>query len=497
MHIRFYIYFSLISAWKYKILYFLIFTLSVFHEYSYQNIFQRFSTFRDLHISLVTTSEQKLNGIIIYFGYLALVPAIIYLFTLLFVKSNAPKHGLKSLLLIILCFIGFYSHNYQNLRLNKVYNFPTVSINAFSRTSVSYFFFKLSDFGENRISPEKPNLADLYRPNNNIVLIVDESIRGDSLSLNGYHKKTTPFLDSLQEKGLIKNWGIAASASTCSIHSHDILLTGLKTDDFPDKANNISKVPLIFQYAKAMQYKSYYLDGQMDSFWGALEYTGNKYIDNRIDINTFYKTGVEYSDTDFELAKKINEIISSSSGNFIFVFKKGVHLPYNLAFPETETVWKPSFVGNTPYRLPLEELESLVNSYDNGIRYNSDNFFKNLASDYSNLPNNTIIIYTGDHGQTLGQGGEYYPHCGDSKNEAMVPLFMLGKLDKEVDVKFKASHENIFATILDLMNYPEDLRKQNYAISLLKAKEADSKQRYYVPANSNLNLSESAKIKFE
>jgi hypothetical protein len=48
-----------------------------------------------------------------------------------------------------------------------------------------------------------------------------------------------------------------------------------------------------------------------------------------------------------------------------------------------------------------------------------------------------------------------------------------------LDTQYRASHTNIFATLLDLMQYPETERKFAYSTSLLKAKAADSKPRVY------------------
>ncbi|MEZ5346262.1 MAG: sulfatase-like hydrolase/transferase [Pyrinomonadaceae bacterium] len=336
------------------------------------------------------------------------------------------------------------------------------------------------------------------RPANNIVFVVAESLRGDHLSLNGYERKTTPFLDDLSERGLIHNWGIAVSNSTCSIVSHDMLLTGFRPDELPDRDESLKKVPLIFQYAKAMGYKTFYMDAQMDSIWGEMEGDGISYVDERYNSSFFYRKVKNGRDIDFEIAKSIDRITSSSSGNFIFVFKRGVHFPYKNSFPEEAAVWKPSFDGS-PVDASPEEQAAVINSYDNGIRYNLEGFFKNLTRDYNNLPNNTVYIYTGDHGQTLGDYGVNYPHCGVTKSEAIVPLFIIGNLQGEVDTKFKASHENIFATILDLMKYPDDLRKRNYAISLLKAKESDSKPRHYASSGRS-TLGEhipSGKLKFD
>jgi len=48
------------------------------------------------------------------------------------------------------------------------------------------------------------------------------------------------------------------------------------------------------------------------------------------------------------------------------------------------------------------------------------------------------------------------------------------------DTNFRPMHANIFATVLDLMNYPDNLRSHPYAISLLRARTTDSVDRYFI-----------------
>ena len=94
-----------------------------------------------------------------------------------------------------------------------------------------------------------------------------------------------------------------------------------------------------------------------------------------------------------------------------------------------------------------------------------------------------LLIYTSDHGQTLSEHGERYTHCGTSVDtaptEANVPLFIISREPLTVDTGFRASHANLFATQLDLMNYPKSERRHQYAISLLEARSSDSKTRYF------------------
>ena len=69
------------------------------------------------------------------------------------------------------------------------------------------------------------------------MLIIDESIRPDHLSLNGYKRATTPYLEELaRQPGLVHNWGAAASGATCSQLSNALMITGVtpqpEDDDF-------------------------------------------------------------------------------------------------------------------------------------------------------------------------------------------------------------------------------------------------------------------------
>lgn len=491
-------YFSFVSSWRFKIIYFLIFFFAVFHEYGYQNAYGRFSDIVDLSSTSASTPEQKLNAIATYINLVAIIPCIAFLFVLVKQKSEIVTHSLKSFLLIILLFISFYSALWYVFPKLHTDTFPTVSIGAFTNTAVSYALFNEFSYKKERQLVEQPAISPDFRPDNNIVFIVDESVRGDHLSLNGYQRKTTPFLDELAASNILKNWGIAASSSTCSLTSHNLLITGLKTDDMPDTDDLVRKVPSIFEYAKAMRYKTHYLDAQMTTFWGGTK-DDLSYIDDWRNAATFIESVNWRWDNDFKIAKKVNEIINTSKGNFIFVFKHGNHTPYSRNFPESEATWKPSYDGwranfsGIVVDFSDEQIPAMINSYDNGIKYNLDTFFKYISSDYNELPNNTILVYTSDHGQTLSEGGLTYTHCGNNPKEAIVPLFIIGDLKKPVDTDFKASHENLFATILDLMEYPVSLRKRDYAISLLKAKASDSKERYFVSAN----LIKGIKIKFD
>ena len=103
---------------------------------------------------------------------------------------------------------------------------------------------------------------------------------------------------------------------------------------------------------------------------------------------------------------------------------------------------------------------AVINSYDNAIRYNVKmGFFRRL--DMTRRRPGTTLLYTSDHGQSLHEQAEPWNHCSDRRAEslnrdleAMVPLFMIIAGEKARDVRSafnRASHANVFATLLDLM----------------------------------------------
>jgi glucan phosphoethanolaminetransferase (alkaline phosphatase superfamily) len=388
---------------------------------------------------------------------------------LIFVKPNQKK-GSKYLSVIILLFGGFFSFT-AYFTGNTYY---TISIGAFYRTVISsqiIWYFGSHGQPSYSIYYYAPrfdvNFESENQPTKNIVFIVDETIRGDHLSLNGYSRPTTPLIDALNSKGFIKNWGIGASGATCSIQSNNLLLTGL--NELRDAAGSkLYRLPTIFQYAKAMGYKTYYYDAQRSAVWNGKP-TDLKYYERIDKVDFEAKTPTEI---DAEIAVRVREKLENSTGNFIWINKFGNHMPYENNYPEDHVLWKPISTKNEL----ATDRQPLINNYDNGIRYNLEIFFTNLFR--NGVSNNTVYIYTSDHGESfVNQNG----HCGTTKDEAIVPIFMIAQphLLPGVDTGFKASHVNIFPTLLDLMEFPENQRQYNYALSLLKAKSTDSQPRFY------------------
>lgn len=479
--------FALLASWPFRALCIVCFGISVTVEYGYQKALGRFSDKIDIGTAIAATPEQQIASISMYVSPAALIPCLLLLVLLVAVKTETLR-GLKGLLVtFLLIAVSFLSFPFLVDQ-----KFPTIATNAFFRTALDFLThgpFTNGEWGSaltgksiRRREVIKPAISENSRPLNNVVVVLDESVMGDHLSLNGYGRKTTPFLDKLADQNILHNWGIASAASTGSRFTYSSVITGLTPDDFPERTEfRASTFPTVFQYAKAMNYRTYFFDGQMNSYWGGVEDDKN-YIDSWqgvLDISD--RMAFETWDLDNKIARKVREILYSSTGNFVFIFKHGCHIPYQGNFPPEEEVWSPSYETANRFDIPSgDQLREVVNAYDNSIKYNLNQFFQNLVDDYTRIPNNSVIIYTGDHGQTLFVNGRS-SHGGNTKAEANVPLFIVGQLDRKVDTGYKASHANLFPTILDLIGYPAELREKRGFPSLLSAVSTDSRQRYFNP----------------
>ena len=476
---------SLMSNYATRPIYFFIFILAASFEYGYQKAFSRFSTVEDLRIALFdTTAQQCLDAILAYSNWWLILPCVTYAVLLFTFRVHRRKSwGTLGVLLAVL--VAFY------LAIGPYIsgNFTAISLNAFMRTVItSPWKWARGYHGPRESVAAHPE----HRPGNNIIFVIDESVRGDYLSINHYSRATTPYLEQLARQRWLYNWGIAAAGTTCSFASDTLLFTGINPTQLPDTGFQIRKVPNIFQYARAMGYRTHFLDAQKENFWLGTSYDPTS-VDDWQPAASFVSTN-KY-DRDAVLAKKINEIVQNSTGQFIWVIKEGAHYPYGRAFPPAASEWQPVLQSD---RIDPATKEEIINTYDDALKYNLESFFQNLTIE--KWQNQNILIYTSDHGQTLSEHGEQHTHCGTSVDtfptEANVPLFIISREPLPVDPSYRASHGNIFATLLDLMEFPADERQHEYALSLMTAKGRDSQTRYFWVGDPNERIL-GARVKFD
>lgn len=463
-----FVWFALESSSVFRFIYVLLFASSAYVQYGFGEGLGRFLTTVDMQIVAVTPLSVWKNAAVIYFDWHFIFPLTAFLILILTQGQRTTwEKSLARFLWLILFTIS--------LGISHVLIDSTLVLG----TSLSSFYQTISEYMVDAVLPLKreqiAQQIDINSlPQNNIVLIIDESIRGDHLSINGYHRETTPFLDRLAQQGdYFYNWGLAAAGATCSYPSNALILTGVRPglDDFKDTSN----YPTVFQYAKAMGYTTYYMDAQTNTLWNSLT---NK---DMVFVDKWYKA-IDLGDdnqSDFRGADLISQITSGGTGNFIVFNKRGVHFLYESSYPLEAMIWSPVPSDYTT------QPDLVINSYDNGIRYNVNAFFERLFSDPARLEH-TVILYTSDHGQTLFENGANWLHCNHTIQEATVPLLILGRDIPQPNTELHASHSNILPTLLDIMNVAGGKRLHPYALSLFSETPDIAVNRFFF--NGSLDL---------
>ncbi len=289
----------------------------------------------------------------------------------------------------------------------------------------------------------------------NIVVIVDESIRGDFIDLN-YLRHTTPYLLTIKDQ--IINYGLAMSSYNRSNGSNAILRMGIGPAEFSGpNGRALFSNPLIWQYAHKAGYKTIFMDAQMDRFNDYMDSDEARYIDS---LN-WVKSRDGKESKDHAAAWKLRELIKTPGKKLIYLVKMGAHFHYEGAYPAEQRIFSPVMEQG----VPTTDREKLVNSYRNAIRWNVNEFFKILLTDIS--LKNTVIIYTSDHAQNLfdDKTRDTMLLHGRSKNsipqEAIVPMLVFTN-DENMRRLFgsmvsvnhnKCTHYQIFPTVLYMMGY--------------------------------------------
>ena len=314
-----------------------------------------------------------------------------------------------------------------------------------------------------------------------IIYIVDESIRGDLLGINGFKFDTTPFLASYT--GTLLNYGVAVSAGNCSAPSHIFLQTGVlpKSDSLAKIDHELFSKPNIFQYAKNAGYRTIFVEGQLkgDKLQNYMSTEDFKYIDEYIQIRSVYDNTERYS-IDMHIADEVARRVNSNIPTFFYVLKSGAHFPAGLTYPASEEHFSPVAISAS-----ATTLAAYRNGYYNSIRWNVDQYFKKMLGLIDR--SDSLIIYTSDHSENLMDYGEKFGHCSAAvyPSEVKVPIFIIatGKSQKLIQSLAESNltnnqnemtHFRLFPTLLITMGYkPIDVKEQ-YGPSLFdEHKETD------------------------
>ncbi len=466
----------------------LVAVLIVLVQMSYFLAQGRYMTSIDLFNALTVGRDQVEGAIASFFDpvvSLYAVPYLFFLFVLLAVpyKFHPRKHlatiPMVALFLVVSNYVFFVKLQEKYFHLNPLASFIRAAFYCQFRSMLEYHGPR----------DELPEVQATERPKDSIIYIIDESIRGSQLSLNGYFRPTTPFLQALAAEGRLKNLGICVAASTYSYITNAYLISG--HNEFPDKNFRTAKNPTIFDYAKKMGYKTVFIDVNESYLTIQTQRSTVKSIrsvDQWMTVRSFKERRIDIdTEKDMAVVRFISDRLNEAGGYFMVVIKKGLHFHYRTRYPDDPAyrLWKPVMELSEAIDPSPAGREKLVNTYDNGLRFVVDEFFQVLTSNTKNQ--NYVVLYTSDHGQTLSEQGQIYTHAKPDKVIADVPeFFVIGqryvkqRLISSIPNGIMVSHLNNFATLLDLMEVPNALRVRFYEKSIFALTSEDNQVRYFL-----------------
>lgn len=338
----------------------------------------------------------------------------------------------------------------------------------------------------------KPTQAAEYQT---IIWIIDESISGDYLAVNGYSKPNTPFLTAFKANAGMQNYGTVASISNCSNTSNLFLRIGLNSSVKQDFKTAKNTLPTIFQYAKQAGFETSLIDAQIAPGEMQNNLTGQdlKFIDH----NLAFPRTIHPKDRDQALVQELNKALSkqATKNRFIVAVKWGAHWPYSLAYPTEQALFQPAATESLT-EMVVANQEILTNSYLNALHYSVDYFFQGLLA--KPLQANQVIFYTSDHGQSLFEKqNSPITHChyaDDPKElplgEFKVPLMIFSPEAKSKFPKLENrlyAQAQIFPSTLQLFGYDKSIYAA-HGPTLMQGSELDYSEAYILDSEMKIKI---------
>ncbi len=274
----------------------------------------------------------------------------------------------------------------------------------------------------------------------NIILIVVDALRSDHLSLFGYNRKTSPFLDSLYSTGDLKKIDLAYSVAGASFAGINGILRSKIWANMG--YNNFS----LQQLLKDQGYKiNFLISGDHTHFYGLKSFYGsNSDFNHYIDGSETQRYIVNDDRIIFEGLESIPNFHNNPS--FFHFHLNSVH--YAGLKQDQHKKFLPSYAN-------IKDVENYLNRYDNGI-IQADYYLKQV---FTNLETkgylqNSIVVITADHGEALGERGSFGHVKNVYTDQLLVPILFYDTDSTIYKNTRWATTVDIAPTIVDRLGLP-------------------------------------------
>ena len=298
----------------------------------------------------------------------------------------------------------------------------TKLIHYFISDTISQSIFDIKLAPPWRGNPLRVTLQAKSKRVKNIIFIIGESLASKYMHFYGNDNQNTPFLDSMRGHLNFES-RIAIVAGTFTDSSIPMIINIAKK---PNAIEHIlSRKTNLFKLAKDHDYETSFVTVQSRYLLAHIKsQIGTEFIDYYLDPEVF-DFGKEKGDSikDENLLRALPELTKTGKNKFIILNMNGSHEVYKTRYPKNFNKF-----GD----------KTLVQHYHNSVLY-TDYVLSKIKKYVDSINDNTVLVYTSDHGQHIGQEGFGKGNL-EIESDWLSPFFIYANFDLDSKIKEYLNH---------------------------------------------------------
>jgi arylsulfatase A-like enzyme/Flp pilus assembly protein TadD len=270
----------------------------------------------------------------------------------------------------------------------------------------------------------------------NVVVITLDTVRADHLHCYGYDKIKTPVIDALAQQGTLFERAVAQTPLTQP--SHASIFTGTNpnvhnvrnTGGFALQPSSITLATILQKHG-----------------WSTAAFISSSVLKK---IFGFSQGFAVYDDQMPETGK--------DNGQPVAVRRAALTVDHALAWLDNQStqpffVWVHFYDAHQPYDPPQEFRKQYANLYDAEIAYDDQQLGRLMDAVKKKSPaGKTLIVLLADHGESLGDHGEYEHGIFLYDSTVRIPWIMVGPgIPAGLRIQQQAREIDVLPTILDVL----------------------------------------------
>lgn len=293
-----------------------------------------------------------------------------------------------------------------------------------------------------------------HRPN--IIIITVDALRADHLSSYGYEYKTSPHIDEFAKKSVLFEYAYCTIPKTSA--SFASFMTGLHPFIHKTRPNRDSLKEKYITLAEALKLIGYHNCAVVDNANVSKHFKFHQGFEQYTEIWKDIKGKQE--STPF-ITEKVLDFLRNNEKKPFFLWAHYIetHTPYMPPDQFVEERPKGRIIKGIEKKIIAGERKYMdedtveghfLSLYDGAVKY-IDSEFKKIETLFfeKQYHKNSILIFSSDHGEDLGEYNFFYNHGPLTFNaSARVPLIIYMPEEKSRRIKYPVSLMDVYPTLL-------------------------------------------------